>query len=273
MSFIDDSLLKIPALVVLRQTETTVCGSMRDAVRWLKPRQVKKADAIVLSDPCGLVYKSLAADFKRMDYSVKMLNVADFSDRSAKYNPISYIKSEADILVIALAIIRGTKGHADSGNIRFLTAEKLLIASLIGYVHDAASEDDFNLCSVLAMLRNMISSGDLPDGYKTAVDYMIETKEEISPGSSCASLYAQFKDLAGNGKNKVAASCIKRLLPLETTGIGEHMTNDELGLNSLQIDNTALFVRSNPCPCLKFIIPLIYMQLFNIIGRQSKLLP
>jgi len=58
-------------------------------------------------------------------------------------------------------------------------------------------------------------------------------------------------------------------LMFDTTDAEDFVSYDHLDFDKLFTRKTVLFVKTaNSCPVLKFIVPLLYTQLFNIISKQ-----
>ena len=57
------------------------------------------------------------------------------------YNPLAYIKNEADILKFVNALISNTKGEGKEGDPFWTKAETLLYCALLGYIIFEGSEE------------------------------------------------------------------------------------------------------------------------------------
>ena len=101
---------KIPANA--RSLNCCVIGSSGSGKTrfWLTPQLLQAHSSFVVVDPKGGVL-SQAGYFlqKKKGYKVKVFNSIDFS-KSMHYNPLAYIKNEADILKFVNALISNTKG-------------------------------------------------------------------------------------------------------------------------------------------------------------------
>jgi type IV secretion system protein VirD4 len=76
---------------------------------WLTPNILQANSSIVTVDPKGQILGQVGSFLKRRGYKIKVFNSIDFS-RSMHYNPLAYIKTEADILKFLNALIGNTKG-------------------------------------------------------------------------------------------------------------------------------------------------------------------
>ena len=76
---------------------------------WLTPQLLQAHSSYVVVDPKGGVLGQVGAFLQRRGYQIKVFNSIDFS-KSMHYNPLSYIRNEADILKFVNALITNTKG-------------------------------------------------------------------------------------------------------------------------------------------------------------------
>ena len=76
---------------------------------WLTPQLLQAHSSYVVVDPKGGVLSQVGAFLQRRGYKIKVFNSIDFS-KSMHYNPLAYIKTEADILKFVNALISNTKG-------------------------------------------------------------------------------------------------------------------------------------------------------------------
>lgn len=66
-------------------------------------------------DPKGGVLSQVGAFLQRRGYRIKVFNSIDFT-KSMHYNPLSYIRNEADILKFVDTLIANTKGEGKEGD-------------------------------------------------------------------------------------------------------------------------------------------------------------
>lgn len=97
---------------------------------WLTP-QLLQASAgrhgcsYVVVDPKGGTLDQCGAFLQRQGYEVRVFNSIDFS-RSMHYNPLSYIRNEADILKFVDTLIANTSGDGKESDPFWRKAETLL---------------------------------------------------------------------------------------------------------------------------------------------------
>ena len=87
-------------------------------------------------------------------YKIKVFNSIDFS-KSMHYNPLSYIRNEADILKFVNALISNTKGEGKEGDPFWQKSETLLYCALIAYIIFEGPEEDRNMNTLVDMISGM----------------------------------------------------------------------------------------------------------------------
>jgi len=93
---------------------------------WLTPQLLQAHSSYVVVDPKGGVLGQVGAFLQRRGYQIKVFNSIDFS-KSMHYNPLSYIRNEADILKFVNALITNTKGEGKEGDPFWTKAETLFL--------------------------------------------------------------------------------------------------------------------------------------------------
>ncbi len=76
---------------------------------WLTPQLLQAHSSYVCVDPKGGVLNQVGGFLQKRGYKIKVFNSIDFS-KSMHYNPMAYIKNEADILKFVDTLIANTKG-------------------------------------------------------------------------------------------------------------------------------------------------------------------
>ena len=121
---------------------------------WLTPQLLQAHSSYVVVDPKGGVLSQVGAFLQRRGYKIKVFNSIDFS-KSMHYNPLAYIKTEADILKFVNALISNTKGEGKEGDPFWTKAETLLYCALLGYIIFEGAEEDRNMNTLVDMISGM----------------------------------------------------------------------------------------------------------------------
>jgi len=122
--------------------------------------------------------------------------VINFS-KSMRYNPMAYIHSEKDVLKLVTALMTNTKGEGQGGDPFWDKAERLLLVSLIAYLHYEAPVEEQNFATLLEMLNTMQVSED-DETYQNPVDLLFEDLGKKKPKSFAVRQYKLYKLAAGD---------------------------------------------------------------------------
>ena len=170
---------------------------------WLKPNLLQCHSSYVVTDPKGSIVIECGNALLQKSYKLKIFNTINFS-KSMKYNPMAYIHSEKDILKLVTSLMTNTKGEGQGGDPFWDKAERLLLVSLIAYLHYEAPVEEQNFATLLEMLNTMQVSED-DETYQNPVDLLFEDLGKKKPKSFAVRQYKLYKLAAG-------VVCFKRLI-------------------------------------------------------------
>lgn len=174
-------------------------------------------------------------------YRIKVLNTINFS-KSMKYNPLAYVRSEKDILKLVNVIIANTKGDGEKSSEDFwVKAERLLYCALIGYIWYEAEPEERNFITLLDLL-NACEAREDDETYKSPVDILFDDLAKKQPEHFAVKQYVKFKMAAGKTLKSILVSCGARLAPFDIKELRDIMTEDELELDTMGDQKTALFL-------------------------------
>ena len=149
--------------------------------------------SFVVTDPKGSIGVECGEALLKHGYKLKFFNTINFS-KSMHYNPMSYIHSEKDIVT---ALMTNTKGEGQGGDPFWDKAERLLLVSLIAYLHYEAPVEEQNFATLLEMLNTMQVSED-DETYQNPVDLLFEDLGKKKPKSFAVRQYKLYKLAAGD---------------------------------------------------------------------------
>lgn len=187
---------KIPANA--RNLNCCVMGSSGSGKTrfWLTPQLLQAHSSYVCVDPKGGVLTQVGSFLQNRGYRIKVFNSIDFS-KSMHYNPLAYIRNEADILKFVNTLITNTKGEGKEGDPFWTKAETLLYCALIAYIIFEGPEQDRNLNSLVDMLSSMETREDDED-HMSPVDYMFKGLEKRKPDCFAVKQYKKYKLASGD---------------------------------------------------------------------------
>lgn len=235
-------------------------------------------------------------------YKVKVFNTIDF-EKSMHYNPFAYISEkncEADILRFVDLLIMNTNGKKQSGGDDFWEkSEKLLYYAYIGMIFCLCPKEERNFRTLVKMISLSTVRED-DESYKNAVDLQFEAVEawlsendewfeedeihsqfaedffapptdfERKLGNFAILQYKNFKLAAGKTAKSILVSVAVRLAPIATDDVLEVTSTDEMELDKLGDELTALFVIvPDTNETFNFLVAIMYSQLFNILVDKA----
>ena len=234
-----------------------------------KPSLLQAHSSYVVTDPKGTLLPEVGTFLQRKKYRIKCLNLINFK-KSMKYNPLAYIRSEKDILKLVNALILNTKGEGEkSGEDFWVKAERLYYCALIGYIWYEAPEEEKNFITLLDLI-NASEAREDDETYQSPVDLLFSRLEEKEPEHFAVKQYRKFKMAAGKTLKSILISCGARLAPFDIRELRDLMEYDELELDTLGDEKTALFViLSDTDSTFNFVAALMYSQLFNLLCDKA----
>ena len=234
-----------------------------------KPSLLQAHSSYVCTDPKGTLLPEIGTFLERKKYRIKCLNLINFR-KSMRYNPLAYIRSEKDILKLVNALIMNTKGEGEKSSEDFwVKAERLYYSALIGYIWYEATEEEKNFITLLDLI-NASEAREDDETYQSPVDLLFSQLEEREPDHFAVKQYRKFKMAAGKTLKSILISCGARLAPFDIKELRDLMEYDELELDTLGDQKTALFViLSDTDSTFNFVAALMYSQLFNLLCDKA----
>ncbi len=234
-------------------------------------------------------------------YRIKVFNTIDFG-KSMHYNPFAYISEknrEKDILKFVEVLIKNTSsGSQPSGEDFWVKAEKLLYTAYISMIFCFYPESERNFETLIDMInmsecreddenfRNAIDlqfefveywiNDSFPDSYEASENYE-KIRNEFPPsdeqkriGTFAVKQFKAYKLAAGKTAKSILISCSTRLAPFAIDEVLEITSFDELSLDKLGDELSALFVIiSDTDATFNFLVAIMYSQLFNLLCTKA----
>ena len=238
---------------------------------YLKPQLMQMTPNVsyVCTDPKGTIIVECGKMLVNGGYRIKVLNTINFK-KSMHYNPFHYIRSGKDILKLVNTIIANTKGEGEKSTEDFwVKAERLLYSALIGYIWYEAPEEEQNFSTLLEFI-NASETREDDEEFKNAVDELFEELEAENPEHFAVRQYRKYKLAAGKTAKSILISCGARLAPFDIQELREIMSYDEMELDMIGDQKTAMFVIiSDTDDTFNFVVAIMYTQLFNLLCDKA----
>lgn len=233
-------------------------------------------------------------------YHIKVFNTIDFA-KSMHYNPFAYISEknrEKDILKFVEVLIKNTSGNSpQSGEDFWVKAEKLLYTAYIAMIFTLSPESERNFETLIDMI-NLSECREEDETFKNAVDVQFEcveawlngdtlpaqgetnaydfmqeyepTAEQKRIGAFAIKQFKAYKLAAGKTAKSILISCSTRLAPFAIDEVLEITSYDELHLDKLGDELSALFVIiSDTDATFNFLVAILYSQMFNLLCTRT----
>ena len=235
---------------------------------WLTPQLLQAHSSYVVVDPKGGVLGQVGAFLQRRGYQIKVFNSIDFS-KSMHYNPLSYIRNEADILKFVNALITNTKGEGKEGDPFWTKAETLLYCALIAYIIFEGPAEDRNMNTLVDMISGMEVKED-DENYKNAVDYMFDGLAKRKPDCFAVKQYRKFKLSSGKTAKSIVVTAAVRLATFNIPQYAEITRKDEMDFGSLGEKKKAIFcLIPVDDSSMNYLVGMLYTQCFQALYRRA----
>ena len=136
---------------------------------------------------------------------------------------------------------------------------------MIGYIWYEAPEEEQNFATLLEFI-NASETREDDETFKNAVDMLFEELEKEEPEHFAVRQYKKYKLAAGKTAKSILISCGARLAPFDIAELREIMSYDEMELDMVGDQRTALFIIiSDTDDTFNFVVAMMYSQLFNLL--------
>lgn len=235
---------------------------------YVKPNLMQLNSSYFVTDPKGTLIGEMGHLFAEAGYEIRSFNTIDFAE-SNRYNPLRYVRSEADVLTFVECLIKNATGDKDhAGDPFWENAERLLYTALVSYLLAHCPEEDRNLPGLLVLL-GLAEAKEEDESYMSPLDILfaeletgkklvktgeaaeedfesrafssgaggftwVRTGEPMPPEDDFSlSNYKAFKTAAGKTLKSIIISCNVRLKPLSIKEVSKLLERDEMGLDEL----------------------------------------
>jgi type IV secretion system protein VirD4 len=305
--FVKPNIMQMHCSYVVTDPKGTVlveCGKMLEKGR---EKRDENGKIIYLTDPKGNVLKDKKGKpiIAREPYKIKVFNTIDFA-KSMHYNPFAYISEknrEKDILKFVEVLIKNTTSSQQSGGDDFwVKAEKLLYTAYIAMIFAIYPKEEQNFETLIDMI-NASECREDDEEFKNAIDLQFEflerwidgdgfensededfrenenykdltecapTEEQKRIGAFALKQFKAYKLAAGKTAKSILISCSTRLAPFAIDEVLEITAYDELHLDKLGDELSALFIIiSDTDATFNFLVAIMYSQLFNLLCTKA----
>lgn len=227
----------------------------------------------VVTDPSGEHLRDEGKMLKQNGYKVKVFNVVDMAN-SMHFNPPKYFQKTEDILRFVELLIANTNGASGQANNSprdpfWTNAEKLWFMAHIAFVQETCLEHEKNMNSVVFLL-NHSEVREEDESYKSAIDILFDELEQKNPNSFAVKQYKKYKLAAGKTAKSILVSVGVRLACFDIPEVSALVSDDEMDLDQIGDEKTALFLIVNDKdPTYNFLVAILLDVMFNTLCRRA----
>ena len=262
--------------------------------------------SMVFTDPKGEILERNGAFLLAHGYKLKVVNVKDEESfaNSNRYNPFHYCRNATAVNEIVDLIMENTTGDGPrgGGNSEFFEkAERQLYNALGGYLFFMYHERAEQYCTIPQMIDLLALTRQDPNAARSQLDlvfncteaegasegfvgyreYLIrkhgsEQAARMSPEWYPITEYEGFCTTKGSPETiaSIIASCYVRLAPFAISSVRDMFSYDDLELERMADEKTALFiVTSAQKGTYDFIAAMLLYQLFDVLTSVADTLP
>ncbi len=225
--------------------------------------------SMVITDPKAELLRKTGGLLEKKGYEVRVFDLIN-PDTSFCYNPFEYVHDDKDVLRLISNLIQNTtpKGSQSSDPFWEKSETALLQALMLYLLHEAPPEEQN-----FAMIMEMLGSAQVKEedeDYESPLDILFDRLEMRDPDSIAVKQYHIYKQAAGKTAKSILISCGARLAPFDIKELRDLTSYDELELDMLGDEKTALFVIiSDKDDTFNFIVSIMYTQLFNLLCDRA----
>lgn len=262
----------IDAKAINRNLNSTIIGGSGSgkSFRIVIPNILQANTSYIITDPSGDLFMKYGSYLQYMGYKVKCFNL-DEMDKSSHYNPFHYIHSNKDIEILVTMLIQNTNSPtAPKGDQFWEKCETALFCALIAYLYHYGQENEKNFSNVIRLIRSsQVDENDTT--LQSPVDELFEAVRKKNPSDFCVTQYDIFKLGAGKTLKSILISAAVRLQAFELDEVRQLTDTDDIELDTIPDEKTALFVLvPTGEKTFNFLAAIMYSQLFNNMYSYSQ---
>ncbi len=231
------------------------------------PNILQGGTSLVVLDPKGETIRATGRALENDGYKVMVLDLLHM-EKSHRYNPFVYFKSDNDIQRLATIVMKAT-GEKDSKpqDPYWENAAEEILMALMMYLHYEAPPQEQNFAMIMEMIR-CIKVDDSEDGEEQRVSPIERLFLDLrvrKPDHPALRYYEDFIGVPKRTLETIKSTLTAKLAKFNIDSLISLTSTDEIGLDKLGEQKTALFlVIPDNDTSFNFIVSMLYMQAFQV---------
>lgn len=241
---------------------------------FISPNLLQLYGCYIITDPSGEEEQNYGEVLIQNGYTIKRFSTDDMT-KSDRFNPLFYIRTTSDILVIVNVLLENTqegnnKGGGDSDFWRKST--QALLCCIIGYLVEVLPMEQRNFSNVLEILRmnNLSEHADADE--ETDFDRLFQALGEANPASYAYHQYLTFKKApAKTALNILISTAVLISQYVDIPEFNNLTYKDELDLDKLGEEKMVLFLNIPLADrTYSWITAMLFSIIFILLYRKGK---
>ncbi len=258
---------------VLNQNTLILGGSGSGKTRgFVMPNVLQAHSSYIITDPKGEILEKAGYFLSEVKgYKIRVLNL-DEKSQSDGYNPFHYIHPEREgyeervLSLIETLIVNTDGGEKKGGNDPFWDkSERLFLQAVFFFTLDGFVPEHRNMGTVLHLIQ-MLKLTEEEDDKNSDLDIFAEIfAERFGKDHIGYVQYREFRDkTSGKTAKSIVISAVARLAPFRTKAVKRLFSYDNMQLDRVGEEKTAIFVVVPPTDAtFNFIAGMLFTQLFQ----------
>lgn len=210
----------------------------------VSPNILQATGSYIISDPKGNLYKKYKDYLEGKGYKTLKLDFTNPTN-SMKYNPFAYIRSSQDIVKMGHMLARAANDAGGNisvnGDLFWVEAATILMTSLIAYLHYHRPKHEQTLENVFKLI-SACDVNEMDSSIKGCLDRIFEEVGNRDNKDFAYQQYQKFRVGAGKTLRSILITLTARLGNLDFPELKTLLSKDEIQIQKIGLEKTALFV-------------------------------
>lgn len=209
------------------KTSTIVIPNLKQAV-----------GSYIVSDPKGTLFRKYGDYLEEQGYEVFNLDFVH-PEKSAHYNPLSYVLTTQDILKMTDVIVNEKASHGSSVDPFWDMMTTILLSALIGYMVETDYKP-FNFRGILQLVREGERISE--DSKRSALSQRFKTHKKLFPDSWACAQFENFDQAPWKTYDTIRTTLVAKFAKFDTMELQAMMNGNDFTLSQIGNSRTAVFV-------------------------------
>lgn len=240
---------------------------------YVMPNLLQCNSSYVITDPKGELLRSIGGALEHEGYKIRVFDLIEMQ-KSFRYNPFRYFRNDNDIQKFVTNLFLNTEDKTKHGGDAFWdNTAKMMLSAMMYLVWYECPEEERNFGTVM----DLIMAEEVPDEEEGAVmntpsptQLVFEDLRNQNPNHIAVRYFDAYRKGAGKTVKSIQESLLSRMEKFLLDSVKILVTGDELELESLCEEKTALFIRMpDNDASFNFLASALITQIFQLLMHMA----